>query len=304
MIAMKLVFLLLVPTVAGNSLRQARVAVTPQDIEECESRAKLFLKEPAVPAAAIEDATDYCAIDKKVDDKNYVCPHVKEGLQGAFARLPEDKKLSVSDFCEVSEAYFIGLRGATRVPNAGSGPIINFDAGRHDCRPAVRAALNEEKSLAAAHVPDFWYAMCLNQDCAHFLPSRTRWCNVDKQPTHGVEVCTALRKFATDETTVLGAKEGGYGPKALCDMYEDFVKEMGQDVEAYEHFIHIDTRHRIETPHDKKRALKSSQLTNDAAAHSIRDNAGSPPRSGSRQAAHLLAGPLTMAVALLSTLYV
>jgi len=301
--AMKLAFLLLAPIVAAKVLRHARAAVTPQDIEECESRVKLFLKEPAVPSAAIEDAVDYCAVDKKVDDKNYVCPHVKEGLQDAFSQLPEDKKLSVRDFCEVSEAYFIGLRGATRVPNAGSGSILNFDAGRHDCRPAVSAALKEEKSLSAAMVPDFWYAMCLNQDCAHFLPSRTRWCNVDRQATHGVEVCTALRKFAQDETTVLGAEENGYGPKVLCDMYEEFVKEMGQDVESYEHFIHVDTRHRIEVPHDMKRALHSSQLTNDAAAHSIRDRAGPPPKSAARQATLVLKGPLTMTVALLVSVY-
>jgi len=302
MFAMKLALLLL-PCVAASSFRHARTAVTPQDMAECESRVKLFLKEPAVPSAAIEDATDYCATDKKVDDRNYVCPHVKEGLQGAFSRLADDKKLSVSDFCEVSEAYFIGLRGTTRVPNAGSGSIINFDAGRDDCRPAVRTALNEEKSLSASHVPDFWYAMCLNQDCAHFLPSRTRWCNVDRQPTHGVEVCTALRKFAQDETTILGAKEDGYGPKVLCDMYEDFVKEMGQDVEAYEHFIHIDTRHRIDTPHDKKRALQSSQLVNDAAAHNIRDKAGSPPKSSATKTSGFLTGLVAMNVALILTTY-
>merc|ERR1719263_1642644 len=283
--AMQLLMLALVASTAEagawgkrGGRRTARAAVTPADIASCTERAVVFLPEPATPKAAIEKAVDHCALDKSIDDRNYVCPHVKEGLLAAFARLPADRKLSAGDFCELTEAYYIGLRGASRVPNVGHGPLVDFTEGK-GCAPAVEAALASEKSLDASKVADFWYAMCLNQDCAHFLPSRTRWCSIDNsQPTHGVEVCDAARLFASDAVTALGAPSAGYGPEELCGIYADFVKELGVDVEAYEHFMHVDARHRVTNPEDPHRALQSSQLKNDAASHKLRDGA-KPVRS-------------------------
>ena len=78
-------------------------------------------------------------------------------------------------------------------------------------------------------VPDFWYAMCVNPDCAHFLPNKTRRCDVEEGPTHSIAVCNALQTFVNDEVQVLGT--GDIAPSQVCKMYGEFVKEMGINVD-------------------------------------------------------------------------
>jgi hypothetical protein len=153
----------------------------------------------------------------------------------------------------------------------GHGPLINFHVDK-SCIPAVKSAFAPDVKLSTEHVPDFWYAMCVNQDCAHFLPSRTRWCDVEEEPTHGIAVCDALRTFVTDEVQVLGA--GDVGPSEVCEMYGEFVKEMGINVEAYEHVMHRDSRHKMPLPESHDRALQSQSLQNRAKANQIKFGAG------------------------------
>jgi len=228
--------------------------------------------------------------------KNYVCPHFEEGLESAFSTQPADRKFNAEDFCWLAETYFIELRGAARVPNMGSGPLINFQVSE-SCVPAVTSAFAPDKVLATEHVPDFWYAMCVNQDCAHFLPSRTRWCDVERDPTHSIVVCDALRTFAKDEVSVLGA--GDMTPNEVCDVYGEFVKEMGINVEAYEHVMHKDTHHRMPTPDDHLRALQSANMVNEANSHALRDGSGAHVKPvHARSAAHL-AAPLTLLLSVL-----
>ena len=50
---------------------------------------------------------------------------------------------------------------------------------------------------------------------------------------------------------------------------------MGINVEAYEHVMHKDTRHKMPTPDGHFRALQSAKKVNEANAHTLRDNAGS-----------------------------
>lgn len=271
------------------AMAKAKSKVTPEDIEMCMEHASQFVKGKEYPGKLVEQAKDHCALSKQIGDKNYVCPHFQEGLEGAFSTQPADRKFSAEDFCWLSETYFIELRGAARVPNMGKGPLINFHIAE-SCIPAVTSAFAPDKALATEHVPDFWYAMCVNQDCAHFLPSRTRWCDVERDPTHSIVVCDALRTFAKDEVSVLGS--GDMSPEEVCDVYGEFVKEMGINVEAYEHVMHKDTRHRMPTPDDHLRALQSANMVNEANAHALRDNAGSHvqpvhARSGAFSAAPL-----------------
>lgn len=161
---------------------RARAKVTPDDIEMCMEHASKFVEGSMIPSKIINAATDHCALSKQIGDKNYVCPHFQEGLEGAFSTQPADRKFDAEGFCWLAETHFIELRGAARVPNMGSGPLINFHIAS-SCTPAVVSAFAPDKTLSTDHVPDFWYAMCVNQDCAHFLPSRTRWCDVDRDPT-------------------------------------------------------------------------------------------------------------------------
>lgn len=252
------------------AMTRAKSKVTPEDIEMCMEHATQFVQGSLYPTQLIEKAKDHCALSKQIGDKNYVCPHFEEGLEGAFSTQPADRKFTAEDFCWLSETYFIELRGAARVPNMGSGPLINFHIAE-TCVPAVTSAFAPDKVLSTEHVPDFWYAMCVNQDCAHFLPSRTRWCDVERDPTHSIVVCDSLRTFAKDEVSVLGS--GDMTPKEVCDVYGEFVKEMGINVEAYEHVMHKDTRHRMPTPDDHLRALQSANMVNEANAHTLRDQA-------------------------------
>ena len=44
---------------------------------------------------------DHCALDKKVDDKNFVCPHYEQILTDAFRRESTKQMYTAKSFCEV-----------------------------------------------------------------------------------------------------------------------------------------------------------------------------------------------------------
>jgi len=271
---------------------RARLAVTPEDIDMCMEHATQFVKGKMTGDRITTAAGDHCALSKSVGDKNYVCPHFEEGLRGAFSTRPADQKYDAEAFCWLSETYFLELRGAARVPNMGHGPLINFHVDK-SCIPAVKSAFAPDTKLSTEHVPDFWYAMCVNQDCAHFLPSRTRWCDVEEEPTHGIAVCDALRTFVNDEVEVLGPGKN-VGASEVCEMYGEFVKEMGINVEAYEHVMHRDTRHKMPKPENYVRAMQSQSLQNRAIANKIKFGAGkSVDPIHARSSAHV-AGPASI----------
>jgi len=98
-----------------------------------------FVSGAMLPERLVEAAKDHCALSKQIGDRNYVCPHFQEGLEGAFGTQPADRKFTAEDFCWLTETYFIELRGAARVPNMGSGPLINFHIA-DSCTPAVTSA--------------------------------------------------------------------------------------------------------------------------------------------------------------------
>lgn len=247
------------------------IVVDQEAVTQCISEAEEFLVKPMRKAMAIERATDNCALDKRVDDRNYVCPHYHELLTNAFARESTVKEYTAASFCKITEAYAMQMQSAPYVPNAGTGHGVDFELSEK-CVPTVAKAIAPAKALKGASVPDFWFAMCVSQDCAHFLPSRTRWCDVDRAPTHSASVCEAVRTFAKDEETVVGAKE--LAPLEICNIYDEFVQETNINVEAYMHVIHHSHKRNVPTPEDAKRALRSSRLVNNAGKNYLKDNVG------------------------------
>jgi len=235
-----------------------------------------------------------------VGDKNYVCPHFKEAVEAALEDLDASEEISAKQFCEITEEHMLDMRGAARVPNIGAGPMTNFKISE-TCAMAVGGAVAPKDTVAAESVPDFWYAMCFNQDCAHFLPSRTRWCSVNRAPTHSYKVCEGVRKFARDSVAIVKGKEE-LSPHQVCDIYKEFVTEIGIDIEAYEAVMQGDTVKRVPVPENAVRALLSSRLVNEAGARYLRDHEGSPvvptPHSGALKAGALLALALPFAALL------
>jgi len=278
--------------VAGKVHVDEAARATPEDIASCASFMRGVMESPEVPERAIERAMDECALSKREDDRNYVCLHFQEALKNAFASVPATQDLTPESFCEVSENYMLALRGASRVANVGSGPLINFKISKN-CEPTVKSKFGGKDTMAASKVPDLWYGLCMNQDCAHYLPSRTRWCEVTEIPTHSASVCEAAMKFAKDGVAAMG--KSSLTAKEACDLYGDFVTETGYDVEAYEHVVHGDTRSRVPNLRDKKRALASSRMVNNAGKHDLRDNAGSPVVKNA--ASHTLPGATLTAAA-------
>lgn len=285
---MKFIVLLAVPTTAlaaswanlfqGSQLQGGQVTtrVSTEDMNGCIAHAEEFLTKPVTKHRAIERAMDHCALSKKVDDKNFVCPHYREILNGAFRREPTDRMFTAESFCSVAETYILQLRSAAKIPNMGKGAGFKFKLSK-DCKPIVMASLAPQKKLPSKSAPDFWYALCMNQDCAHFLPSRTRWCTESHQPTHSAAVCEAVRVFASDEVAILGSKE--LNAEQVCGMYDEFVEDSHINEEAYMHVVHGVKHENVPMPEDPKRALESAKMKHEAKQHGIRDSAGKPVES-------------------------
>jgi len=279
---MKFVVLLAVPSVAfaaswTSLFQNAQIeAVSPVDENGCIANAEAFMTKEFTKYKAIERAMDNCALSKKVDDNNFVCPHYREILNAAFRREPTDRLYSAESFCGVAEVYVHQLKSAAKVPNMGTGDGFKFKLSK-DCKHTVLASLAPQKKMPAVSAPDFWYALCMNQDCAHFLPSRTRWCSQKHQPTHSASVCEAVRLFAHDEASVAGPAE--MDAEQVCNVYDEFVEDSHINVKAYMHVVHGRATHPAPVPEDQERALASARMKHEAKAHGIRDQSGDPVKS-------------------------
>lgn len=290
---MKLIALLAVPSTAlaaswtslfqGMQLDSGKLAssVSAVDMNGCIAQTESFLTKPVTKHRAIERAMDHCALDRKVDDKNFVCPHYRDFLSGAFRREPTDREYTAESFCNVAEVYLSQLKGAAKIPNMGKGEGFKFELSKK-CEAIVLASLAPAKTLPSRSAPDFWYALCMNQDCAHFLPSRTRWCTQNHQPTHYASVCESVRLFAHDEISIFGKKQLEAGE--VCNMYEEFVENSHIDTEAYMHVVHGVPHSKVPVPGDKERALDSAKMKHEAKSHGLRDSAGEPVKSSAAPA--------------------
>jgi hypothetical protein len=291
---------------AGAEFGKPGRVAAPEDITKCSRVSHKFIVGTVSAQSAVEKAVDFCAVDKAVGDKTYVCPHFKEAVTAAFKDVDPSEGIDYKRFCEITEEYMLEMRGAARVPNIGAGPMTNFKISE-TCEMAVTGALAPKKDCSVDEVPDFWYSMCFNQDCAHFLPSRTRWCSINRAPTHSHKVCDGVRKFAKDESTLLMKLAGkeAVSPEKICSIYGEFVTETGIDIEAYEAVMLGDSVKYVPVPDAAVRALLGSRLTNQAGSHYLRDNEGSPvqpveklPHSGATKAGALLALALPLAAML------
>lgn len=252
-------------------------------MESCVKHASQFIKAPSKHARCVERAMDHCALDKKVDDKNFVCPHYKQILTDAFRREPTTKLYTAEDFCGVVELYISQLKSAHKVPNMGKGAGFGFELSK-DCKPLVKSSFGGKKTIPAKSAPDFWYAMCMNQDCAHFLPSRTRWCTHEHQPTHSASVCEAVRIYSRDEVFVMERNMGkNLNADEVCSIYDDFVEDTHINVEAYNHVVYGTEKHPVPSPKNRQRALDSAAMKNTAKGHQIRDGAAQPVKSAASQ---------------------
>jgi len=243
---------------------------TPQDIYECRLVADTVFTTTLTSSVAIEKLVDACSVDNLVDDRDHVCPYYKDVLTMAFHKEPVGKLYTPEAFCKVTEAYMLGVRGAARIPNMGAGPLFAVKLS-WKCEALVLEAIAPEDSLDSSKLPDFLYSMCVNQDCAHYLSSRTKWCKMEHPPTHSNAVCEGLSEFARANFTGLVTTA-----KGICDVYRGFAEMMGTNVKAYESVMHADTMMRAPIPDDKARALGSSRLVNDAGYHYFSENAGTP----------------------------
>jgi len=273
----------------------AQTEVSKEGMAGCVEHAEKFLKKPSTKHMAIERAMDHCALDKKVDDANFVCPHYRDLLTNAFRREDTTKTYTATSFCSVAERYVSELTRASKVPNMGTGNGFEFELSK-DCKAIVKKSMGPKKTLPAGNAPDFWYALCMNQDCAHFLPSRTRWCSHDHQPTHSASVCDAVRLYAADEASVFGAK--ALDADEVCKIYDEFVEETHINVEAYMHVVHGKEEHPVPSPDDKTRALESAKMKHQAKKNVLRDSSGEPVKSAAAtQAAAALIVAIVSAVA-------
>jgi len=292
---MKMIVLFASVSVASAAIVTSGAAASHE--QGCVEHAKKFLTKPAGKDWAIEQALDYCALDKKVEDKNFVCPHFVEVLNSAFSRVSPSKMLDAESFCSVSEYYVAQLQDAHKIPGMGKGAGLDFEVHKK-CEPTALGSFGQgKKTLSPANVGDFWYALCMNQDCAHFLPSRTRWCSDNHQPTHSAQVCEAMRSYAMDDGSVLVDElvDGGLTPKQVCHIYDDFVKDTHLNVQAYMHVVHATKDHPVPSPEDKDRALKSAQMKNAAGGHKLRDSAGNPVKSAAATSTKLFMALLSVA---------
>jgi len=274
-------------------------SISSESMGACLKHASQFIKEPLKKGACVERAMDHCALDKKVDDKNFVCPHYKQILTDAFRREPTTTTYDAQSFCQVTETYVSQLKGAHKIPNMGKGSGFGFELSK-DCKPLVKASFGGKKDVAAKSVPDFWYAICMNQDCAHFLPSRTRWCTHEHQPTHSATVCEAVRVYAKDEVFVMEQNLGhNLNEHEVCTIYDDFVEDSHINVEAYNHVVYQTKDHPVPSPKNRKRALDSAAMKNTAKGHQIRDGTAEPVKSGAQVTTSLVA-PVVAIVGLLA----
>jgi hypothetical protein len=262
--------------VSGRGGSGKKLALGPHDVADCAGAVgDVFAGATLAKVSAIEKVVDKCAVSKRIDDNNYVCTHLQEALDSAFAYYAADQTFTPEQFCGVAEDYMLTVRGASRMPGVGSGPLLSFKL-MPTCPQSISAtfAVNQTTVLGK-DAPDVWYNLCANAGCQHFLPSRTRWCKIDRSPTHSIRVCEDLRGFLLKQLAGQDMKQ--LDPTAMCNVYGEFAFAVGINIQSYEHVIHLEDSKGIPSPIDHARALRSSRLVNAADAHKVRDGVGQTP---------------------------
>merc|ERR1719473_1938783 len=289
------------------SRRQSLLSVqSSKSKEQCLEVVKEFVSpEGMVPDSVIEKSQDYCAL-RYTAENSYVCPKFKNFVQNSMEDegVDRSKPLKPAQVCYLTEYHLHELRVQTmNVPNLAVDNATLEEFGVHeDCKPAVAKEIKPEEALAKDKVPDFWYQFCLSQDCAHYLPSRHRWCSLNKSPTpqHSNQLCLLVRTYA--QSSLSSFENSKLGPDDICAMYLGFVDESLHNAEAYEYVTRDGSKANMVEPNNPGKALLHSQLVNTAESHHIRDNSAHPvkPKDKSNAKYHSFFPLLFLSVAALS----
>jgi len=236
----------------------------------CEAYAMEWLSAPATKEQVKDKANAACQMDQ--DIKQGACARYGKLIDRAFHYKHSKDVFSSKDFCTIMEAYVQQMDNANKVPYMGKGEGADFKLDK-TCKIAARKSMAPNDDLPAESAPNFWFALCMHQDCAHFLPSRSRFCTVSHEPTHSASVCDALRTFVeehldlTHHTHTSHVKED-----ELCSMYDGFVETTHSEREAYMHVVHGEmpghsmSNKIITHPHSQKSAAPLVALPSVAVA--------------------------------------
>jgi len=249
-------------------------AVAPKVLKECELVAKRFVQDAKAAENIPNFAIDYCTATSAEKKMQYVCVEFRDAISMILEDVPPDTMLTAESFCHIAETRVAEAGRAVHVPRIGTGPLHDFDIA-HTCINMTRGVLGgDHKPVARGEAGDVWYNICLNQDCAHHLPSRSKWCDVDRAPTHSAWVCESSRRHMHTsakkrETEKISASE-------LCGLYDKFVDELNVDVDAYHFVMHSGNATHVPVPGQEERALTSSQLHNDKGGRDLQRESGKP----------------------------
>lgn len=210
----------------GASALAAQLA--PETASGCAVLAGRFMYGPMAKETIVKQALQFCVADRQLDEAGSLCSHFLAAVEGALRRQAPGTEFTPEAFCQEAEEYVFELRNAPRVARLSP-------PGQVGCEDSVSKAIAPHSTVTSTRVPDFWYSMCMNQDCAHFLPSRTRWCNVNHAPVISATVCEDARIFAQGKVKAQGP--GEMSATQVCGVYKDFVEDVSLQVEAYERIV-------------------------------------------------------------------
>lgn len=238
-----------------SSTAAIKAGVTPQDIQRCVFAASKFVHGPKDIKHTKELSADFCTEsgDRNLEEGGNICPHYNNAVSRALDGQDEARNVTAEEWCAITEQRMLEARGATRVPQVGDGPLMNFTI-KSTCAPMVDKAMAPATSVDQDTAAGVWYVACMNQHCGHHLPSRTKWCTENHPPTHSRWICESSRDYIAgytdpsepDEKTVWADKN--LTSQDICKMYGEYVKDLSGDVEAYEHVMHGDTSKRVPAP--------------------------------------------------------
>jgi len=238
---------------------------------ECLEVAGKFIQRPRTVEDIKHAAVDYCVKHTGNKDK-YICANFRDAVDLSLRDLTDDSTLTKEAFCALTEARMHEAFGATLVPNMGKGELVDFKVDKEACQDLAAKAMHGKGHLHREDAGDIWHTMCLQQDCGSMLPSRSKDCHVDRAATHNAWVCEAAMRHM--KVSSKHRERQDISAPDLCDMYDQFVGDLGVCVEAYVFVLHKGDREHLPPPEQAERAIMSSQLIHDAGGRSLKAGEG------------------------------
>ncbi|CAK0907125.1 unnamed protein product, partial [Prorocentrum cordatum] len=135
-----------------------------EDVEACaEKMSQYFTAEhPTNKDTVKRRLVDGCNEREEVDLRPTVCPHMDRMITDSLWKVTPVKLMTPAYVCERTEAHMTELQGVAKMPRVGSG-MIHFSGTKKTCESTVEAALDGAPTIISSNVPNFWYALCMNQ---------------------------------------------------------------------------------------------------------------------------------------------